>query len=112
MATGTNFSVFFYAKKQGGFKTMKVKIKKSIAFIMLILTLFSVFTNIFVNEVNATEIQTADLKNGGDCGYHLQFWDSNANRWSYIITRFVYYEKDGVQYPAYCLNRDLPRSWK
>lgn len=51
---------------------MKVKVKKSIAFLMLILTLFSVFTNIFANKVNATEIQTADLKDGGDCGYHLQ----------------------------------------
>ena len=88
---------------------MKVKVKKSIAFLMLILTLFSVFTNIFANEVNATEIQTADLKDGGDCGYHLQFWDSDANTWSYIITTYVYYEQNGVQYPAYCLNRDLPR---
>ncbi len=90
---------------------MRVKIKKSIAFLMLILTVFSVFTNILPNTVNATEIQTADLKNGGDCGYHLQFWDSNANNWSYIITTFVYYEENGVQYTAYCLNRDLPRSW-
>lgn len=90
---------------------MKVKIKKSIAFLMLILTVFSVFINILPNIVNATEIQTADLKNGGDCGYHLQFWDSNANNWSYIITAFVYYEENGIQYPAYCLNKDLPRSW-
>lgn len=87
---------------------MKVKIKKSVAFLMLVLTVFSVFTNILPNTVSATEIQTADLKNGGDCGYHLQFWDSNANTWSYIITTFVYYEENGVQYPAYCLNRDLP----
>lgn len=92
---------------------MKVKTKKGIALIMLILILSTTLMNIFTTVVNAqTEIQSAYLKNGGDCGYHLQYWNSQANRWSYIITRFVYYEENGNQYPAYCLNRDLPRSWK
>ncbi len=92
---------------------MKVKTKKSIAIIMLILILTTMFINIITNVVNAqTEIQSAFIKNGGDCGYHLQFWNSQANRWSYVKTSYVYYEEGGNQYPAYCLNRDLPRSWK
>ena len=82
--------------------------KKGIAILLLVLSLFSVFSNVFA----ATTITSALIKNGGDCGYHLQFWDSNANTWSYIITTFVYYEENGVQYPAYCLNRDLPRGWR
>lgn len=55
-----------------------------------------------------TDISSAQVQNGGDCGYHLQFWDSDKSRWSYIITTFAYYEQNGTQYPAYCLNRDLP----
>ncbi len=82
---------------------MKVKIKKSIAFIMLLLTMFSTFSNI----VLATEISSAELHDRGDCGYHLQFWDTKQNAWSYIITTFVTYTENGVEYPAYCLDRDL-----
>lgn len=84
---------------------MKVKVKKFIAFLMLILTIFSVFSN----TVFATEISSADLKYKGDCGYHLQYWDKD--HWSYIITSFVTYSENGKEYPAYCLNRELPRSW-
>ena len=79
--------------------------QKSIAFLLILFSLFSVCSNLVFA---ATEIDSALIKDGGDCGYHLQFWDSNANRWSYIITTFAYYEQNGVQYPAYCLNRDLP----
>lgn len=84
---------------------LKTITKKSIAILMLILTLMSTFSNL---ALAATEISSAEIKNGGDCGYHLQFWDSNRNVWSYIITTFAYYEEGGNQYPAYCLNRDLP----
>ena len=78
--------------------------KKSIALIMVLLTILSAFSNF----TYATEISSAYVQNGGDCGYHLQFYNSAKNVWSYIITTFAYYENGGVQYPAYCLNRDLP----
>lgn len=86
---------------------MKVKIKKSVATIMLLLTIFTTFSNVVFAQ---TEISSAQLQSGGDCGYHLQFWDSNRGVWSYIITTFVYYNENGREYPAYCLNRELPRS--
>ena len=79
--------------------------QKSIAVLLVIFSLLSACSNLVLA---ATEIGSAVVKDGGDCGYHLQFWDSNANQWSYIITTFAYYEEGGVQYPAYCLNRDLP----
>lgn len=41
-------------------------------------------------------------------GYHLQFWDSSQNAWSYVKTTYVYYEENGKQYPAYCLQKNLP----
>ena len=78
--------------------------KKGIAILLLVLSLFSVFSNVFA----ATPISSALIKNGGDCGYHLQFWDSSQNRWSYVKTTYVYYEEGGNQYPAYCLQSNLP----
>ena len=79
--------------------------KKGIAILLIILSLFSVFSNaVFA----ATEINAALIKYGGDCGYHLQYWDSSNNRWSYIITSYVFYEENGVQYPAYCLDASKP----
>lgn len=78
--------------------------KKSIAVLMLIITILSMFSNI----VNATEISYAVVKNGGECERHLQFYDTNHNVWSYIITHYVYYEEGGRQYPAYCLDKDAP----
>lgn len=83
---------------------MKVKIKKSVALIMLLLTIFSVFSNIVFAQ---TDISSAHLQDRGDCGFHLQFWDPKQNAWSYIITTFVAYTENGVEYPAYCLDRDL-----
>ena len=78
--------------------------KKGIAMLLLVLSLFSIFSNVFA----ATPISSALIKNGGDCGYHLQFWDSSQNRWSYVKTTYVYYEEGGNQYPAYCMQPSLP----
>lgn len=78
--------------------------KKGIAILLLVLSLFSTFSNVFA----VTPISSALIKNGGDCGYHLQFWDSSQNAWSYVKTTYVYYEEGGKQYPAYCLQSNLP----
>lgn len=78
-------------------------IRKMIIMSMLVVMILSTFSNI----VTATEISYATVKNGEDCGFHLQFWDTKQNAWSYIITHYVYYEEAGKQYPAYCLDRDL-----
>ena len=55
--------------------------KKSIALLLVLLSLLSVFSNLVLA---ATPINSALIKNGGDCGYHLQFWDSSQNAWSYV----------------------------
>ena len=83
---------------------IKVKGKKVIAMLLLILTLCSTFSGFSF----ATEISEANLQDKGDCGYHLQYWNAEKNGWYYIITTFVTYQKDGVEYPAYCLNREYP----
>lgn len=78
--------------------------KKGMAILMLILTLLSTFSNF----VNAVEINSAVIRNGGECGRHLQFYDTNQHAWSYIITHYAYYEQGSKQYPAYCLDKDAP----
>ncbi len=83
---------------------IKVKGKKVIAMLLLILTLCSTFSRFSF----ATEISEANLQDKGDCGYHLQYWNADKNGWYYIITTFVTYQKDGVEYPAYCLNKEYP----
>ena len=83
---------------------IKVKGKKIIAMLLLILTLCSTFSGFSF----ATEISEANLQDKGDCGYHLQYWNADKNGWYYIITTFVTYQKDGVEYPAYCLNKEYP----
>ena len=85
---------------------MKIKSKKIVAVLMLLLTIFSSFSNI---AFATTEISSAELHDGGECGRHLQYWHNN--RWYFIITTFVTHEENGIEYPAYCLNRDVPRSW-
>lgn len=79
--------------------------KKSVAMLMVVLALLSTFSN-FVFA--ATQISSAVVKNGGECGRHLQFYDTNQKAWSYIITHYAYYEHNGHQYPAYCLDKDAP----
>lgn len=81
--------------------------KKCVAILMLIITIFSVFQSIVFAQ---TEISSANIENLGDCGYHLQFWDTKQNAWSYIITTMVGYNYNGKIHYAYCLDVDKHRS--
>ncbi len=76
--------------------------QKLIYIILLIIYLLNALSGI----VSATQINSAPLINLGDCGYHLQFWDTKQNAWSYIITTYIGYNYNGKTYPAYCLNAD------
>ena len=88
---------------------MKNKIiKKSIAIFMLLsIVLSSFFNTVFA----ALPMNSADLKDNGECGLHLQFKKSNGS-WTYIVCNFVTYTLNGKEYPAYCLNASLHRSWR
>ena len=99
---GTFTGAFFDGKERDNM--IKVKGKKVIAMLLLFLTLCSTFSGFSF----ATEISEANLQDKGDCGYHLQYWNADKNGWYYIITTFVTYQKNGVEYPAYCLNKEYP----
>lgn len=78
-------------------------VKKKIVYIILLIIYL---LNAFGGIVSATQINDAQIINMGDCGYHLQFWDSDQNAWSYIITKLVGYNYQGKTHYAYCLNAD------
>lgn len=83
---------------------IKVKNKRLLAMLMLVLTVFSTLSS----SVFATEISSALIQNKGEVEWHLQYWNADKNVWSYITTTYTTYTEGGREYPAYCVNRDLP----
>lgn len=79
--------------------------KKLVAILMLILTIFSAFSN-FIYA--ATEISEALIQDKGEVEWHLQYWNANKKVWSYVTTAYVAYTENGKEYPAYCLDRGSP----
>lgn len=82
---------------------MKNKTKKIVAIIMVMMTILSGFGNVF-----AMEIDSAEIYGKGTMDYHLQYWNDERQTWSYVICNPAYYSHNGIQYPAYCVNSDLP----
>ena len=84
---------------------MSKKILKNTTVLLLIF--FMIIQIILPSFSNASfSVNSAYIYNKGECGRHLQYWDNNNSRWSYIITDFVVYSANGEEYPAFCLNKD------
>ena len=82
---------------------MKNKLmKKTMAILMLLVTLLSVI----INNISfaSTEISQAKITLRGRCGEHIRLKENGSP----ISGSYVEYEENGVKYPAYCLDRDLP----
>lgn len=85
---------------------MKKKIiMKFIAILMLLIIVSSTFANLVIAS---TEINEATISIRGRCELHLQYYNTDRQAWSYISGVYVEHEENGVKYPAYCLNRELP----
>lgn len=86
---------------------MKIK-KKILSIILIVITLTSTFSNtIFA----ATKSDEATIYVKGRCELHLQYYKESEGIWSYITSAYVVYKENGKEYPAYCLNKELARSW-
>ena len=84
-------------------------IKKLIKRVVALLMLLSIFiSSISSISVASTEISKAKLQDKGVIPYHLQYWKESAKTWSYVIASYVTYTENGKEYPAYCLNKELP----
>ena len=51
-----------------------------------------------------TPINQATILDKGECEWHLQY--NKNGQWLYVTTTYTVYEKNGVEYPAYCINRE------
>lgn len=78
------------------------KLKKIINITIILVLMFSML-GIFENKSNASTylINEADLYSKGEMV-------SFSYKGIIVGVEFVVYKKDGVEYPAYCLNRNLP----
>ena len=82
-------------------KKKRSKIKK----ILTILTIFIMNGLGFVNAVYAAPyINSAHMYSAGDCGELLKY------KGVIVKTSYVQYSYNGVNYPAYCLDKTKPRS--
>lgn len=75
-----------------------MKIKKIIAIIAIILTLLSIFANYKISKASETEKINLYAKEKLQCLIY---------KGMLVRNEFVVYNKDGIEYPAYCLNREL-----
>ena len=80
-------------------KSKTIKIIKN-ALLIIFLLLFSSLA--FINSTFAAAIDTANLSSIGDCGQLLKY------KGTPVKVSYVQYENNGVQYPAYCLDKTKP----
>lgn len=73
--------------------------KKIISIILISILILS--TIFIINKSNATDINQAYLYSIGQYTDLLRY--NNMN----IQTTYVVYQKDGIEYPAYCMQKDL-----
>lgn len=73
---------------------------KKIVSVLILMTIFiSVFQNIVLG---ITKLEYADLKKGNTLSTGVQFFEDKL--WYTIEANYVYYEKRGEEYPAYCVS--------
>ena len=75
------------------------KNKSTLKKIMLIVSILSVNIFYLFNTAYAIDISSAHVYSIGDCGELLTYQDV------VVKSNYVVYTKDGVQYPAYCLDK-------
>lgn len=83
---------------------MKIKNDKKV--ISVVLLLIIILTNI--SQVFAINVgNSAIITNLGDCNEEHIYYTRNGVRMK-ISTKYLVYQENGQNYPAYCLNRELP----
>ena len=76
---------------------MKERFKKIIAICSLL-----IFTIIPSTNCLAVDLGKIDLKQDGECGRLLKYKGID------VKVTYVYYEKEGIRYPAYCMDKTKP----
>ena len=76
---------------------MKIKNK----FIIVLLLIINILSTFVGNISNAANLEKADLYSKGSCGDLLKYNGIT------VYTTLVVYNNNGVEYPAYCVQREL-----
>lgn len=80
-----------------------VKNKKIISTILLVIMMISQLSSVFAASVG----EKKDLVSLGECGSDLRYTSPQGYTMT-VLTHYVVYNENGRQYPAYCLNVNLP----
>ncbi len=80
----------------------KVKLIRRISSLMIISIVFILNIIGFINSVYAENITSANIYSIGNCGNLLTY------KGSVVKVSYVQYTKDGIDYPAYCLDKTKP----
>lgn len=78
--------------------------KKVISSILLLCMIISNLSSVFATSIG----DTADLVNRGDCGTYISYTRNGTTM--VVGTHYVGFYENGIFHPAYCLNKELPRS--
>ena len=84
-------------------KNISKKFIAILAIIILIAGVFSPISKVYADFM----IASADLHDNGEVGRNL-LHKANDGTFKAVITHYVTYTHNGIEYPAYCLNKDLP----
>ena len=89
-------------------KKAKTLTKKIIYMLLIFVMLAPTLLQTISLAATTLEVQSALVKYDRDCELNIQYWNEDRGRWSYITCSYVYYEQNGNQYPAYCLDKGSP----
>lgn len=81
---------------------MLKKVKRNFSKVVLLISIFILNVLVFINSSYAASINSAYLYSIGDCGQLLKY------RGSIVKVSYVQYDYNGMQYPAYCLDKTKP----
>lgn len=80
--------------------------------ILTLMLVLNIIIPIFFNVVSAFLVDKANIEKQYQSVGHLRYWNTELNDWYYIVTTIVKYTApNGKKHPAYCINKELPRSW-
>ena len=80
-------------------KPLKIDFKKVLKKLTVIFSVFTLNILAVLNSCSAVNLNVADIKSGGDCGQLLKY------KGIVVKAYYAYYESNGAQYPAYCLDK-------
>ena len=78
------------------------KCKKIVSLFVVMIILISSLQGIVLG---ATPINLANLKAGKDIDTNVEFYD--GTQWFELEAKYIYYEVNGKEYPAYCISHGL-----